>query len=113
MLMSYKDLLVVLDSAAPTRGRIGLAAALAERFAAHLTGLYPLPIPQRPRELGYFDPGMLDPFFAEVRERARDAADKVREQFEHVTKLRGVSAEWRLIPRARKRIRRCTPAMPI
>jgi hypothetical protein len=49
--MSYKDLLVVLDSEAPARGRIDLAAALAERFAAHLVGLYPLPVPQRPREL--------------------------------------------------------------
>src|SRR5262249_16739391 len=39
-----------------------------------------------------------EPFFAEAQERARDAADKVREQFEHVTKLRGVSNEWRLIP---------------
>jgi len=96
--MSYKDLLVVLDSGVAPRGRIDLAAALAERFAAHLVGLYPLPSPQPPRELGYFDPGMLDPFFAEARERARDAADKVREQFEHVTKLRGVSNEWRLIP---------------
>jgi len=96
--MSYKDLLVVLDSGVAPRGRIDLAAALAERFAAHLVGLYPLPSPQPPRELGYFDPGMLDPFFAEARERARDAADKVREQFEHVTKLRGVAAEWRLIP---------------
>ena len=41
---------------------------------------------------------MLDPFFAEARERARDAADEVRERFEHITKLRGVTAEWRLIP---------------
>jgi nucleotide-binding universal stress UspA family protein len=96
--MSYKDLLVVLDAGAPARGRIDVAAALAERFAAHLAGLYPLPIPQRPRELGYFDPAMLDPFFAEARERARDAADEVRERFEHITKLRGVTAEWRLIP---------------
>ena len=96
--MSYKDLLVVLDAGAPARGRIDVAAALAERFAAHLAGLYPLPIPQRPRELGYFAPAMLDPFFAEARERARDAADEVRERFEHITKLRGVTAEWRLIP---------------
>jgi hypothetical protein len=36
-----------------------LAAALAERFAAHLVGLYLLPIPETPRHLGYYDPAML------------------------------------------------------
>jgi nucleotide-binding universal stress UspA family protein len=97
-LMSYKDLLVVLDSGAPARGRIELAAALAERFEAHLVGLYPLPTPERPREFGYYDPALLDPFFLEMRERAQAMADEVREAFEHVTGLRGLSAEWRLLP---------------
>jgi nucleotide-binding universal stress UspA family protein len=96
-LMSYKDLLVVLDSEAPARRRIDLAAALAERFGAHLVGLYPLPIPEAPRHFGYYDPALLDPFFAELRERARETADKLREVFEHVTSLRGLSAEWRVI----------------
>ncbi|MGC2202647.1 MAG: universal stress protein [Stellaceae bacterium] len=96
--MSYKDLMVVVDSDPPARGRVELAAALAERLGAHLVGLYPLPIPERPRELGYYDPALLDPFFTELRERARAAADQVREQFEHIAGLRGVSAEWRLVP---------------
>jgi nucleotide-binding universal stress UspA family protein len=61
-------------------------------------GLYPLLVPQRPRELGYFDPALLDPFFESLREQARAAADEVREQFEHVARLRGLSAEWRLVP---------------
>jgi len=95
--MSYKDLLVVLDSEAAARGRIDLAATLAERFSAHLVGLYPLPVPQRPRDLGYYDPALLDPFFRDLRERAREAADTVREQFEHVANLRSLSAEWRLV----------------
>src|SRR5919204_163521 len=66
-LMSYKDLLVVLDPEPAARGRIDLAAALAERFAAHLVGLCPLLVPQRPRELGYYDPAR--------RCRGRDCAD--------------------------------------
>ena len=37
--MSYKDLLVVLDSEPAARGRLDLAVALAERFAAHLVEL--------------------------------------------------------------------------
>jgi len=95
--MSYKDLLVVLDSEAPARRRIDIAAALAERFDAHLVGLYPLPIPEAPRHFGYYDPALLDPFFGELRGRARETADKLREVFQHVTSLRGLSAEWRVI----------------
>ena len=96
--MSYKDLLVVLDPEPPARGRLDLAVALAERFSAHLVGLYPLPTPQRPRELGYYDPALLDPFYENLRERARATAETVREHFEHAAGLRGISAEWRLIP---------------
>jgi nucleotide-binding universal stress UspA family protein len=95
--MSYKDLLVVLDSDAASRGRIALAAALAERFASHLVGLYPLPIPQAPRHLGYYDPALLDPFFRELRAQAQEVSDKEREAFEHAASLRGLSAEWRVV----------------
>jgi nucleotide-binding universal stress UspA family protein len=91
-------LLVVLDSDASARGRIELAAMLAERFAAHLVGLYPVPMSGPPLHFGYYDPALLDPFFEELRARARDAADKTRETFEHVTGLRGISAEWREFP---------------
>ena len=96
--MSYKDLLVVLDSDPRTPGRIEIAAALAERFAAHLAGLYPLPVPEAPRHFGYYDPALLNPFFEEWRARAREAADKTREMFEHAAGLHGVSAEWREVP---------------
>jgi nucleotide-binding universal stress UspA family protein len=98
MSMSYKDLLVVLDAEPAARKRTELAAALAERFAAHLVGLYRLPTPRAPRHFGYYDPAMLDPFFADLRERARNVAGTVREMFDHVTGLRRLSAEWREIP---------------
>jgi len=81
--MSYKDLLVVLDSGTASRGRIELAAALAERFAAHLVGLYPLAVPEAPRHLGYYDPALLDPFFRELREKAQEVSDTERAAFEH------------------------------
>jgi nucleotide-binding universal stress UspA family protein len=96
--MTYKDLLVVLDSEASARGRVELAAALAERFEAHLVGLYALPTPEAPRHFGYYDPALLDPFFEDLRIRAREAAEKVHEAFEHITGLRGISAEWREVP---------------
>ena len=94
--MSYKDLLVVLDSDTAARGRMDLAAALAERFGAHLVGLYPLPVPEAPRHLGYYDPTLLDPFFQELRRGAQEVCDKEREAFEHAASLRGLSAEWRV-----------------
>src|SRR5262249_12845677 len=53
---------------------------------------------ERPQELGYYEPALLYPFFRDLQERARETADKVRELFEHVSSLRGLSAEWRLIP---------------
>ena len=95
--MSYKDLLVVLDSDAASRRRIDLAAGLAERFAAHLVGLYPLPVPDVPHHLSYYDPAVLDPFFLDLREQAQAAADAEREAFERAASLRGVSVEWRVI----------------
>jgi hypothetical protein len=47
--VSYKDLLLVLDSEANARERIDFACALAERFSAHLIGLFRLPTPEAPR----------------------------------------------------------------
>src|SRR6201984_2745891 len=95
--MSYRDLLVVLDGDASAPARLEIAAALAERFAAHLVGLYPLPMPETPRHFGYYDPALLHPFFEELRARARDAADKTRQAVEQIANHRGVSAEWREI----------------
>ena len=94
--MSYKDLLVVLGSDAASRGRMALAAALSERFAAHLVGLYPFPVPDIPRTLGYYNPSLFDPIFRELREKAQEVCDREREAFEHATSLRGLSAEWRV-----------------
>jgi nucleotide-binding universal stress UspA family protein len=94
--MSYKDLLVVLGSDTTSRGRMALAVALAERFAAHLVGLYPLPIPDVPRTLGYYNPSLFDPIFRDLREKAQEVCDKERQAFEHAASLRGLSAEWRV-----------------
>ena len=95
--MSYKDLLVVLDSETASRERIDLAATLAECFAAHLVGLYPLPLPEVPSHFGYYDPALLGPFFRELREKSKELSDKEREAFEHAASLRGLSAEWRAV----------------
>jgi nucleotide-binding universal stress UspA family protein len=95
--MSYKDLLVVLDPDAAARGRIDLAVNLAERFAAHLVGLYPLPVPVPPSHLGYYDPALLDPYFHELREKAQEEAERQRQAFEQAASLRGLTPEWRVV----------------
>jgi nucleotide-binding universal stress UspA family protein len=93
--MSYKDLLVVLDCATDTQGRIELAAGLAERFSAHLVGLYAVPSPELPRRAGYADLAVLEPVYREWRERSLAQADATRAAFEHAAGLRGISREWR------------------
>jgi nucleotide-binding universal stress UspA family protein len=95
--MSYKDLLVVLDSAADARGRIDLAVGLAERFGAHLVGLYPIPSAELPRRAGYADLAALEPVYREWRERALEQAEEARQAFEHAAGLRGVAIEWRAV----------------
>jgi nucleotide-binding universal stress UspA family protein len=72
--MAYKDLLVMVDDSAGTTERIRFAAELAERFDAHLSGLYVAPVsqPERPR-----------------------AAQRARELFEEIGGQRQISLEWR------------------
>jgi nucleotide-binding universal stress UspA family protein len=100
--MSYKDLVVVLDAAPDSHGRIELAAVLAERFDAHLVGLYPLPAAQLPMSAGYAQLAPLEPIYREWRARALDQAEVVRKTFEHLTGLRGVKGEWRAVPEYRE-----------
>jgi nucleotide-binding universal stress UspA family protein len=97
--VSYKDLLVVLDAAADTPSRIELAVGLAERCAAHLAGLYPVPSPELPRSAGYADLAVLEPLYREWRERSLAQAEETRAAFERAAQLRGVSFEWRATDR--------------
>ena len=93
--MSYKDLLVVLDAASDTPDRIELAVGLAESFAAHLTGLYPVPSPELPRAAGYADLAALEPIYRELRARAMAQAEETRTVFEAAARRCGVAIEWR------------------
>jgi nucleotide-binding universal stress UspA family protein len=99
--MSYKDMLVALDSAADSRGRIELAAALAERFAAHLVGLYPVPSQEFLRRGGRFDPALVEPLYREWRAAALAEAEACRREFERAAGLRGVATEWRTFTQGR------------
>ncbi len=96
--MGYKDILVALDSAPAARGRIELAAALAERFGAHLIGLQATLGVEGLRRRGYFDyfdHSLLDPLYRDYREKMQSEAERTRSLFEEIASRHGLSAEWR------------------
>jgi nucleotide-binding universal stress UspA family protein len=96
--MGFKDILVALDTAGPARGRVELAAALAERFAAHLIGLHttlPAEAPRRHGYFDYFDRSLLDPLYQEYEQKMEAEGDATRHLFEEIAARRGLSAEWR------------------
>jgi len=75
--------------------RIAIAAGLAERFGAHLVGLYVNAAPVPTNRLGYYDPALLDATFRDDIERERRAEERVRGSFEDAVRRRTLSAEWR------------------
>jgi nucleotide-binding universal stress UspA family protein len=101
--MGFKDILVALDTGPAARGRVELAASLAERFDAHLIGLHTSVAAEAPRRPGYFelfDRSLLDPLYRDFAEKMRLEADEMRSLFEEITNRRGLSAEWRTASRA-------------
>jgi nucleotide-binding universal stress UspA family protein len=97
--MGFKDVVLALDTAAPARARIELAAALAQRCDAHLVGLHTALAAGSARSHGYFevfDRSILEPLYREFGERMQAEADQTRQLFEAIAGRMGVSAEWRL-----------------
>jgi len=74
--MAYKDLLVVVDSSAAAPERLRIAAELAERFDAHLAGLY-VARASRPEQ--------------------PEAQDQARSLFEGIVGPRRISVGWRVM----------------
>jgi nucleotide-binding universal stress UspA family protein len=96
--MSFKDILVTLDNAAPARARGELAASLAERFDAHLIGLHTMVAAEMPRRRGYFDyfdRSLLDPLYRDFAQKMQAEAEAARVLFEEIASRHRLSAEWR------------------
>jgi nucleotide-binding universal stress UspA family protein len=93
--MTYRDLLVVLDAGPRTRERVGLAARLAERFAAHLVGLHVTIGPETTAPMPWSSTGSLGPIAREIERKNRAEAEEARRLFEDVTGRYSLSAEWR------------------
>ena len=66
----------MLDADPPSRDRIVVAVALAERFGAHLVGLYVTPAAEPPGRLDYFssDLPLLGPLYRDIEEQNRAQA---------------------------------------
>jgi nucleotide-binding universal stress UspA family protein len=93
--MAYKDILVAVDGGTPARGRIELAAALAERFAAHIVGLYLSIVGEEPQQQSDDDAPLLDPLYREFGQKMPGERAAAQALFEEVAGRRGLSREWR------------------
>ncbi len=89
--MSFKDLLVHVDSSKHCRTRLQLAAGVARNFGAHLTGLYAMaPMNISPFLADQFSPEVLD----EMHARSAQQRDRARELFEECAGRAEPPAEW-------------------
>lgn len=97
--MPYKTILVHLSSDARARASLGFAIALAERFEAHLIGLYVFPAYP-------LTPPVPLPFGAEIAGQIRGAikqeAEKVKAVFDEMTAAQHFVSEWRVVTTERR-----------
>lgn len=91
--MKYKDILVHIDDGEAMAGRLAVALELAERFGAHLTGVYVDPGIALPALMDVpVAPSLIDELEAEHQQRCDDAERRFKETVGHSD----VSSEWRL-----------------
>ncbi len=97
--MGFKDILVALDASAAGRGRLELAAALAQRFEAHLVGLHTTLAVGAEQTHGYFEVferSILEPLYRDFGGKMRAEAEATQRLFEDAASRFGLSAEWRV-----------------
>ncbi len=92
--MSFKDILVHVDSTAASRTRVQLALALARRFDARLSGLHVIPKPDVPP---YFKPSVVGRIAAIYAKNAKSAADFAEALFQKETKGAVAETSWECI----------------
>lgn len=95
--MPLRDILVHLDATGPGHARLALAADLARRHEAHLTGLFVVDIPLPVIAAG---DGSSGPALAELMDRMREdalaAAATVEAAFRDRLRRDGLAGEWRV-----------------
>jgi nucleotide-binding universal stress UspA family protein len=91
--MNYQDILVHIDDGEATPGRLRVALELAERFGAHLTGVYVDP--------GLALPALIDVpvspnLIEELENEHRERRGRAEQQYRQTVDRSGASCEWRL-----------------
>ena len=90
--MGLKDLLVHVDNDPACSSRVDVAAAIAARHDAHLTGLHAMGWPRPP---GYIE--VMPPNFLEEQQRQLEGfARQAEARFHEGARRRGVQGEWRV-----------------
>jgi nucleotide-binding universal stress UspA family protein len=98
--MAFKDILVHLDGGPRSATRLAIAAGLAGRFGAHLTGVYVVDIPSVEFFYGTAMPlagGGAEQLVDQIRADAVAAAAQVETAFREVLRREGLDGEWRLV----------------
>jgi nucleotide-binding universal stress UspA family protein len=97
--MAVKDILVHLDVTSRSKARLGVAAALAVRHGAHLTGLFTLDLPSADMFSGAAMPligSSPQAVVDSMRADAIAASEPVEAEFRERLRLDGIEGEWRL-----------------
>jgi len=89
--MGYQDILLHLSDDARSAVKTDVALRLAQKFKAHLIGLYTVPPPVVPYYSGEFVPAV---FIQQQVDESLAAAAKAQAAFEAATAREGVAAEW-------------------
>ncbi|AWK86368.1 universal stress protein [Azospirillum thermophilum] len=94
--MALKDLLVVVDDSAASAARLDVAAQIAARNDAHLTGLYVIVDHVLP---GYIEAELPDEVRASRRRFLQEQADKAAGRFAEAMRRHGLTdrSEWRAV----------------
>jgi nucleotide-binding universal stress UspA family protein len=98
--MALKDILVHLDVTPRCTARLAVAAGLAARHGAHLTGLHVIDIPSANYFYGAampFVPANPEEIVERMRAEANEAAAPVEAAFRDRLRRDGIEGEWRLV----------------
>lgn len=99
--MAIKDILVHVDASARSTIRLGIAAEMASRHAAHLTALYVVEVPSPAAfygdPSGFVDARLVDEMLAKLREKAARDALPVEQGFRERLRRDGIEGEWRQV----------------